>query len=155
MCRLGGGLGVPLVSVCKWSPAALVCSVSQWLVPGFYGVRMYRRQIQLAGLPIGSHRLHMPATFVRNQLQFPVNESDALNHSARHSIWTFAQIRQHIRELEEGYGIRVRWKPERGTSKRCRFGVYRTCACSCLSNYVRGGFEIAQHHPVVVSKIAW
>ena len=36
-----------------------------------------------------------------------------------HNFWSFAQIRQRIRELGEEYGIRVRFKSERGTSKRC------------------------------------
>jgi putative transposase len=36
-----------------------------------------------------------------------------------HNFWPFAQIRQRIRELGEEYSIRVRFKSERGTSKRC------------------------------------
>jgi len=36
-----------------------------------------------------------------------------------HDFWPFMQIRQRIRELGEEYGIRVRFKSERGTSKRC------------------------------------
>jgi len=36
-----------------------------------------------------------------------------------HNFWPFMQIRQRIRELGEEYGIRVRFKSERGTSKRC------------------------------------
>jgi len=36
-----------------------------------------------------------------------------------HNFWPFAQIRQRICELSEEYGIRVRFKSERGTSKRC------------------------------------
>jgi len=36
-----------------------------------------------------------------------------------HNFWPFAQIRQRIRELGEEYGIHVRFKSERGTSKRC------------------------------------
>jgi putative transposase len=36
-----------------------------------------------------------------------------------HNFWPFAQIRQRICELGEEYGIRVRFKSERGTSKRC------------------------------------
>ena len=36
-----------------------------------------------------------------------------------HNFWPFAQIRQRINELGEEYGIRVKFKSERGTSKRC------------------------------------
>lgn len=36
-----------------------------------------------------------------------------------HNFWPFAQIRQRINELGEEYGIRVSFKSERGTSKRC------------------------------------
>ena len=36
-----------------------------------------------------------------------------------HNFWPFMQIRQRIQELGEEYGIRVRFKSERGTSKRC------------------------------------
>jgi putative transposase len=36
-----------------------------------------------------------------------------------HNFWPFAQIRQRIHELGEEYSIRVRFKSERGTSKRC------------------------------------
>ena len=36
-----------------------------------------------------------------------------------HNFWPFAQIRQRIQELGEEYGIRVRFKSERGTSKHC------------------------------------
>jgi putative transposase len=36
-----------------------------------------------------------------------------------HNFWPFAQIRQRIHELAEEYSIRVRFKSERGTSKRC------------------------------------
>jgi putative transposase len=36
-----------------------------------------------------------------------------------HNFWPFAQIRERIRELGEEYGIRVRFKSERGTSKHC------------------------------------
>jgi putative transposase len=36
-----------------------------------------------------------------------------------HNFWPFAQIRQRIQELSEEYGIRVRFKSERGTSKGC------------------------------------
>jgi putative transposase len=36
-----------------------------------------------------------------------------------HNFWPFAQIRERICELGEEYGIRVRFKSERGTSKRC------------------------------------
>ena len=36
-----------------------------------------------------------------------------------HNFWPFAQIRQRIRELGEEYGIRVHFRSERGTSKRC------------------------------------
>jgi putative transposase len=36
-----------------------------------------------------------------------------------HNFWPFRQIRERIRELGEEYGIRVRFKSERGTSKRC------------------------------------
>jgi putative transposase len=36
-----------------------------------------------------------------------------------HNFWPFMQIRQRISELGEEYGIRVRFKSERGTSKRC------------------------------------
>ncbi|MGB9024101.1 MAG: transposase [Candidatus Bathyarchaeia archaeon] len=36
-----------------------------------------------------------------------------------HNFWPFAQIRQRIQELSEEYSIRVRFKSERGTSKRC------------------------------------
>ena len=36
-----------------------------------------------------------------------------------HNFWPFAQIRQRIQELGEEYSIRVRFKSERDTSKRC------------------------------------
>ena len=36
-----------------------------------------------------------------------------------HNFWPFMQIRQRIQELGEEYGIHVRFKSERGTSKRC------------------------------------
>jgi putative transposase len=36
-----------------------------------------------------------------------------------HNFWPFMQIRQRIQELGEEYSIRVRFKSERGTSKRC------------------------------------
>jgi putative transposase len=36
-----------------------------------------------------------------------------------HNFWPFAQIRERICELGEEYGIRVRFKSERGTSKHC------------------------------------
>ena len=36
-----------------------------------------------------------------------------------HNFWPFAQIRQRLQELGEEYGIRVRFKSERGTSKHC------------------------------------
>jgi len=36
-----------------------------------------------------------------------------------HNFWPFMQIRQRICELGEEYGIRVRFKSERGTSKHC------------------------------------
>jgi len=36
-----------------------------------------------------------------------------------HNFWPFMQISQRIRELGEEYGIHVRLKSERGTSKRC------------------------------------
>jgi len=36
-----------------------------------------------------------------------------------HNFWPFQQIRQRIHELSEECGIRVRFKSERGTSKRC------------------------------------
>jgi putative transposase len=36
-----------------------------------------------------------------------------------HNFWPFMQIRQRIRELGEEYGIHVRFKSERGTSKHC------------------------------------
>jgi putative transposase len=36
-----------------------------------------------------------------------------------HNFWPFMQIRQRIQELGEEYGIRVRFKSERGTSKHC------------------------------------
>ena len=36
-----------------------------------------------------------------------------------HNFWPFMQIRQRISELGEEYGIRVRFKSERGTSKHC------------------------------------
>jgi putative transposase len=36
-----------------------------------------------------------------------------------HNFWPFAQIRECICELGEEYGIRVRFKSERGTSKHC------------------------------------
>jgi len=36
-----------------------------------------------------------------------------------HNFWPFMQIRQRIQELSEEYSIRVRFKSERDTSKRC------------------------------------
>jgi putative transposase len=36
-----------------------------------------------------------------------------------HNFWPFRQIRERIRELGEEYSIRVRFKSERDTSKRC------------------------------------
>jgi len=36
-----------------------------------------------------------------------------------HNFWPFAQVRQRIQELGEEYNIHVRFKSERGTSKRC------------------------------------
>jgi putative transposase len=36
-----------------------------------------------------------------------------------HNFWPFAQIRQRIQELGEEYSLRVRFKSERSTSKRC------------------------------------
>ncbi len=36
-----------------------------------------------------------------------------------HNFWPFAQIRRRINELSEEYSIRVHFKSERGTSKRC------------------------------------
>ena len=36
-----------------------------------------------------------------------------------HNFWPFAQIRQRIHELGEEYSIHIRFKSERGTSKRC------------------------------------
>jgi len=36
-----------------------------------------------------------------------------------HNFWPFAQVRQRINELGEEYSIRVRFRSERGTSKRC------------------------------------
>ena len=36
-----------------------------------------------------------------------------------HNFWPFMQIRQRISELGEEYGIHVRFKSERGTSKHC------------------------------------
>ena len=42
-----------------------------------------------------------------------------LGNRKLHNFWPFVQIRQRIRELGEEYGIRVRFKSERGTSKHC------------------------------------
>jgi putative transposase len=36
-----------------------------------------------------------------------------------HNFWPFMQIRQRIQELGEEYGVHVRFKSERGTSKHC------------------------------------
>ena len=43
----------------------------------------------------------------------------AIGNQKLHNFWPFAQIRQRIQELGEEYSIRVRFKSERGTSKRC------------------------------------
>jgi putative transposase len=63
-----------------------------------------------------------------------------------HNFWPFRQIRERIRELGEEYGIRVRFKSERGTSKRCSLcgeqhkngrmhrGLYRCKTHSILMN---------------------
>jgi len=42
-----------------------------------------------------------------------------LGNQKLHNFWPFAQIRQRIQELSEECSIRVRFKSERGTSKRC------------------------------------
>lgn len=49
---------------------------------------------------------------------------DNANHGAvgnqkLHNFWPFAQIRQRITELAQEYNIRVRFRSERNTSKRC------------------------------------
>jgi len=36
-----------------------------------------------------------------------------------HNFWVFQKVRERIMELGEEYGIKVRFKSERGTSKRC------------------------------------
>jgi putative transposase len=43
----------------------------------------------------------------------------AVGNQKLHNFWPFMQIRQRICELGEEYGIRVRFKSERGTSKHC------------------------------------
>ena len=47
------------------------------------------------------------------------NDHGKVGNQKLHNFWPFAQIRQRICELSEEYGIRVRFKSERGTSKRC------------------------------------
>jgi putative transposase len=72
-----------------------------------------------------------------------------------HNFWPFMQIRQRISELGEEYGIRVRFKSERGTSKRCslcgekhkngrmRRGLYYCKTHSTLMNAdVNGAYSI-------------
>ena len=72
-----------------------------------------------------------------------------------HNFWPFMQIRQRICELGEEYGIRVRFKSERGTSKRCSLcgerhkngrmhrGLYRCKTHNILMNAdVNGTYNI-------------
>jgi putative transposase len=47
------------------------------------------------------------------------NDHGKVGNQKLHNFWPFAQIRQRINELSEEYGIRVKFKSERGTSKRC------------------------------------
>jgi len=49
-----------------------------------------------------------------------------------HNFLPFAQIRRRIRELGEEYGIRVRFKSERGISKRCSI---------CARTHANGGIR--------------
>jgi len=72
-----------------------------------------------------------------------------------HNFWPFMQIRQRISELGEEYNIRVRFKSERGTSKRCSLcgkthkngrkyrGLYHCKTHSILMNAdVNGAYNI-------------
>jgi putative transposase len=72
-----------------------------------------------------------------------------------HNFWPFMQIRQRIRELGEESGIHVRFKSERGTSKRCSLcgekhengrrhrGLYHCKTHSILMNAdVNGAYNI-------------
>ena len=72
-----------------------------------------------------------------------------------HNFWPFQQIRKRIRELSEEYVIRVRFKSERGTSKRCAMcglkhangrihrGLYRCALTGTTVNAdVNGAFNI-------------
>ena len=47
------------------------------------------------------------------------NDHGKVGNQKLHNFWPFAQIRQRINELGEEYDIRVKFKSERGTSKRC------------------------------------
>ena len=79
----------------------------------------------------------------------------AVGNQKLHNFWPFMQIRQRIRELGEEYGIRVRFKSERGTSKRCSLcgekhkngrkyrGLYHCKTHSILMNAdVNGAYNI-------------
>jgi putative transposase len=47
------------------------------------------------------------------------NDHGKVGNQKLHNFWPFAQIRQRINELSEEYGIHLRFKSERGTSKHC------------------------------------
>ena len=47
------------------------------------------------------------------------NDHGKVGNQKLHNFWPFAQIRQRINELSEEYGICIKFKSERGTSKRC------------------------------------
>jgi putative transposase len=81
------------------------------------------------------------------------------------------QIRQRISELEEEYGIRVRFKPERGASRRCSLcgekhkngrkhrGLYHCKTHSILMNAdVNGAYNLLKPKVAAVSgsrPMAW
>jgi putative transposase len=66
-----------------------------------------------------------------------------------HNFWPFAQIRGRIQELAEEYGIHVRFRSERGTSKRCSVckrkhanGRVKRGLYKCISTGVRVNADV-------------
>jgi putative transposase len=78
-----------------------------------------------------------------------------------HNFWPFAQIRQRIQELGEEYGIRVRFKSERGTSKRCSIcgekhknGRVRRGLYKCPNTNVRLNADVNGANNLLEPKVA-
>jgi len=78
-----------------------------------------------------------------------------------HNFWPFMQIRQRIQKLGEEYGIRVRFKSERGTSKRCsvcgkkhKNGRVRRGLYKCPDTDVRLNADVNGANNILEPKVA-